>query len=404
MNSLNLIFCGDLAPTRRFESLLLSGTPVFANINDDIKSADFSFVNLECPLTTYDKPIKKNGPALKASPECAKYISQAGFQVVGLANNHIMDYGNQGLIDTIKACRDHSIDTVGAGVNLEQAQNVYFAERKGVKIALIAIAEHEFNLSENGSAGAGPINVIDNYHQIQIAKDNADIVIVTFHGGNEYFSYPRPGLRKICKHYINLGVDAMICHHPHVPGAYEYYKDKPIVYSLGNFLFDAENPPNGWNEGYMAKLEFDIKTKSFRQMQLIPYIQNFNNLGITKLMSPEKELFLCRIESLRSTLENDNAWLSEWQKFCEKRINTYIANQYFPFNFIGLGFLMRNTPLVSLFLRPKMALKKLNLIRCESHHELLVAALERTISEKWGLNQFININLNKKSCFTKKLN
>jgi len=376
MSSLNLIFCGDLAPTGRFEPLLLSGIPVFTEIFDDIKSADFSFVNLECPLTTYGKPIKKTGPALKANPECAKHISQAGFQVVGLANNHIMDYGHQGLIDTIKACRDQGIATVGAGVDLEQAQSAYFAEIKGVKIALIAIAEHEFNLSENGSAGAGPMNVIDNYHQIQAAKDKTDIVIVTFHGGNEYFPYPRPGLRKICKHYIDLGVDAVICHHPHVPGAYEYYKDKPVVYSLGNFLFDAENPPNGWNEGYMAKLEFDIETKNFQQMQLIPYIQDFKNPGIIKLTSPEKESFLSRIESLRRVLEDGDAWLNEWQKFCEKRLNTYIANQYFPFNFRGLGFLMRNTPIASFFLRKKMALTKLNLIRCESHHELLVTGLE----------------------------
>lgn len=377
MSLLNMIFCGDLAPTRRFESLLLSGIPVFTEINDDIKSADFSFVNLECPLTTYDKPIKKTGPALKASPECAKYISQAGFQAVGLANNHIMDYGYHGLVDTINACKDHGIATVGAGMNLEQAKSAYFAECKGIKIALIAIAEHEFNLSENGSAGAGPMDVIDNYHQIQTAKEKADILIVTVHGGNEYFPYPRPGLRKTCKHYIDLGVDAVICHHPHVPGAYEYYKDRPIVYSLGNFLFDAENPPNGWNEGYMVKLGFDTTTKHFQQMQLIPYTQNFHNPGIIKLASPEKEMFLSRIESLRNTLENDNAWLNEWQKFCEKRVNAYIANQYFPFNFRGLGFLMRNTPIASLFIRPKMALRKLNLIRCESHHELLVAALER---------------------------
>ena len=376
MSTLNLIFCGDLAPIRRFEPLLLGGTPIFKEIYNDINSADISFVNLECPLTTYDKPIKKNGPALKSSPECAKYISQAGFTVVGLANNHIMDYGYQGLVDTIKACQDHGIATVGAGVNLKQAQSFCLAERKGIKIAIIAIAEHEFNLSENGSAGAAPINVIDNYHQIQAAKDKADVVIVTCHGGNEYFPYPRPGLRKICKHYIELGVDAVICHHPHVPGAYEFYKDKPIVYSLGNFLFDAKKPPNGWKEGYMIKLEFDIKTKNFQKMQLIPYTQDVMNPGIIKLESSEKELFLNNIESMRSLLQDNNAWLNEWQTFCKKRINTYIANQYFPFIFRGLGLLMDNTPITSLFLRPKMALKKLNMIRCESHHELLVTALE----------------------------
>src|SRR5690606_6997335 len=120
-------------------------------------------------------------------------------------------------------------------------------EAKGVKVAIIALAAYEFNQSEGNSAGSAPIDLIDNHKQIAQAKAKADIVIVTIHGGNEYFPYPRPKLRKMCRHFIELGADAIICHHPHTAGAYETHNGKPIFYSIGNLIFDDANPRPGWN-------------------------------------------------------------------------------------------------------------------------------------------------------------
>lgn len=111
--------------------------------------------------------------------------------------------------------------------------------------------------------GSAPIDLVDNYQQITAAKKLADVVIVTIHGGNEYFPYPRPGLRKMCRHFIDLGVDAVICHHPHVPGAYEVYEGKPIYYSIGNLVFDQNLPKPGWEEGYFVELKFDVLNGSF---------------------------------------------------------------------------------------------------------------------------------------------
>src|SRR5699024_6850639 len=161
-------------------------------------------------------------------------------------------------------CNANNLSTVGAGLTLEDAQKPLIVERKGVKIAVIAIAEFEFNQSENGGPGSAPIDLIDNYVQIKKAQEDADIVIVTIHGGNEYFPYPRPGLRKLCRHFIDLGVAAVVCHHPHVPGAYEVYNDSPIFYSIGNFIFDHSNPPEGWNEGYMVEMSFNTSTKKLK--------------------------------------------------------------------------------------------------------------------------------------------
>jgi Putative enzyme of poly-gamma-glutamate biosynthesis (capsule formation) len=266
---IKVIFSGDFAPCRNFE-------PIFKNSNNNplrealsyVLEADLSFVNLECPLTKNNTPINKSGPALKANPKCIEALKH--FSVVGLANNHILDYGKQGLRDTLLACENLGLPTVGSGMDLAQAQKPFIHEVKDTKIAIIAIAEHEFNQSENNGAGSAPIDLIDNYQQIKHAKAQADIVIVTLHGGNEYFPYPRPGLRKLCQHYIDLGVEAVICHHPHVPGAYEYYQGKPIVYSLGNFIFDHHKPPEGWNEGYMVNLNFSHDKNCFFRSRAYP--------------------------------------------------------------------------------------------------------------------------------------
>jgi poly-gamma-glutamate synthesis protein (capsule biosynthesis protein) len=245
MSCLNILFTGDFSPCRNFESVVLEKkAQVLGDALSLIETADLSFTNLECPLTTHNHAINKSGPALKANPACVEALKP--FSVVGLANNHILDFGKQGLADTLAACDQAGLITIGVGLDLKQAQQPFIQEVKGIKIAIIAIAEHEFNQSENAGAGSAPIDPIDNYQQIQQAKAQADIVIVTLHGGNEYFPYPRPGLRKLCQHYVDLGVEAVICHHPHVPGTYEYYQGKPIIYSLSNFIFDATKPPKDW--------------------------------------------------------------------------------------------------------------------------------------------------------------
>ena len=371
----DILFTGDFSPCRNFESIVLvKKTDILGDARSLIKQADISFTNLECPLTDHNKAINKSGPALKADPLCIEALKD--FSVIGLANNHILDYGKKGLEDTMKACEYAGLSTVGAGINLQTAQVPFIREVQGVKIAIIAVAEYEFNLSENGGAGCAPIDVIENYQQIKKAQQQADIVIVTMHGGNEYFPYPRPGLRKLCKHYIDLGVEAVICHHPHVPGAYEYYQDKPIIYSLGNLIFDTKKPPKNWEKGYMANLQFDPETKNFKSLTLIPYKQTIELGGVKLLQGDEKIDLLEKIKGYKNKLKNNQVWLNEWQEFVNEQADNYVMLNFSPVVFRGLGLLARNTPIVKLFFNKRNSLSKLNMLRCQSHRELLTAALE----------------------------
>lgn len=378
-DSFNLLFCGDFAPCRRFEDIVVEKKDkIFGDLLSVIRKADVSFVNLECPLTTYGSSIRKSGPSLKADPDCVYALKF--FSLIGLANNHIMDFGKDGLQSTLEACESIGVPTTGAGVNIKEAKKHHITTVGNLSVAVIAIAEYEFNQAGENAGGSASVDVIDNYHQIMLAKKQADIVIVTLHGGNEYFPYPRPGLRKLCKHYIDLGVEAVVCHHPHVPGAYEYYKGKPIFYSLGNLIFDNPNPPKHWDLGYMVNIEINKEKKQISNVKLLPYRQSVELGGSKLLVDEEKERFLKQIENHRETLDDKKKYQKEWHKFVKYKTNSYLLMQYFPFLFKGLGFISRNTRFTKLFVNKSNILAKLNILRCQSHHEVLESILQDQVS------------------------
>ena len=374
-NTLDFLFCGDFAPCHRFENIVIEHNEnVFGDALTLIKNSHASFANLECPLTTSNCPIAKSGPNLRAHPDCIHALKP--FSLIGLANNHIMDFGNTGLKSTIDTCNSINLPTTGIGSNLFEARRFHVITVEELSVAIIAIAEHEFNQAGENTAGSASIDVIDNYHQIIQAKKSADMVIVTLHGGNEYFPYPRPGLRKLCQHYIDLGVEAVVCHHPHVPGAYEYYNGKPIFYSLGNLIFDNPKPTKDWDLGYMVKLEFNKQKKIISNTEIIPYKQSIELGGLKLLAGEEKDRLIKRIESYRMTLETEEIYMKKWKNFVKMQSNNYLLSQYSPILFRGIGYLSRKLPLSKLFINKNNINRKLNLVRCESHLELLTNILE----------------------------
>jgi hypothetical protein len=373
---IEVIFAGDFAPCRRFEPIVKEmGAAVFGDARERIIGADLSFVNLECPLTIRTCSIAKAGPALKADPLCVKALTD--FDLVGLANNHIRDYGAGGVMDTMNACRSAGLRTLGAGGSIEEASEPAVLECKGFRVAVIALAEHEFNLAGPGRAGAAGMDPVDNYRQIENARAVADLVLVTLHAGNEGFPYPRPGLRKLCRHYIELGVAAVVCHHPHIAGAYEVYKGSPIIYSLGNLVFDPRTGRSGdWHFGYLAKLTIEAHTRRVSDLELIPYRQSVEIGGVRLLHGDEKTEFLTRIEGLRRVVEHDDSFSGLWNAFVEEHLQEALLKQYLPSRFRGVGLISRFKLAHKLLGRRGDVLSKVNTLRCESHRELLIAALQ----------------------------
>lgn len=379
-SDVKLLFCGDFATCRRWYDYS-PNISVFGDMLPYIQNSDLSFLNLETPATICDRPIKKDGPNLKTKPEWLKSIEDAGFILIGLANNHMGDFGPEGVLDCIKKCHNESLQTVGAGKNLDDSQKIFYFCKNDVKVAIIAVCEHEYGIAECSKAGTAPLDVIDNIRQINEAKQNADFVIITIHGGNEYFPYPRPGLRKQCQFYVEQGCDAVVCHHPHVPGGYEIYNDKPIFYSLGNFVFDAEKPPVGWNEGYAVNIKL-AKTNHKIEFELIPYSQSFDQGGVRLMTEVEKEKFLYKIESYRATLSNLSEYSKVWDDFCKSKTDDHLILQYCPIRFPGIGRLLRILGPEILVKNTKRLTGRLNFIRCESHREVIINILEMVLNAR----------------------
>ena len=272
-NEIKLLITGDFCPVNRVNNLAISGDyiTVFNDLLPIIRRSDLSITNLECPLTTTQKRIVKTGPHLKAERSAAKMIADAGFKLVTLANNHILDYGLDGLKSTIQACEEHSIHFVGAGLDYISARAVKYLQIKEYVVAILNFAENEFSTSNDKNPGANPFNPFDNYYDIQEAKKNADLVIVLFHGGHEMFNLPSPRIKKTFRFYADAGADVILSHHTHCYSGYEIYGGVPIFYGLGNFIFDKKSKINSeWNYGYAVEVIFNKVTINYN---LIPYEQ-----------------------------------------------------------------------------------------------------------------------------------
>lgn len=373
----SILIVGDYAPCRGYDSLLASkGSLVFGDLKADIASSDIAILNLETPLCRQGEPIKKAGPLMKAHPTTIQAVAEAGFNVIGLANNHIMDYGPVCLRETIAACKNLSIDTCGTGSNIEDSQIPLFIERKGLKIALIAVAEREFSIADVNFPGAAPLGAVENFYQIQFAKKNADLVLMSVHGGNEYYPYPRPGLRQLCRYFIDLGVDGIVCHHSHVPGAYELYKNKFISYGVGNFIFDHHTPPLDWNIGYAVKLEFCVRDKLLVASAILPFSQSVAQGGLIKLKGDDYYEFEARLQNYNEVIVDDEAFKNKWIEFSKARRANVLLTHFSPFLFRGMGKLARFSTFQKLLLPKSSRLRREGSLICPSHYELLLSVIK----------------------------
>lgn len=373
-----ILIGGDLCPTGRVETAIIEGrgADVFYNLQPLTDNHSLSIVNLECPLTTHDTPIPKTGPHLKARPECAKGLKAIGFDVATLANNHMMDMGEAGLHDTLTACQNAGLMTVGAGLSWEEIIKPLVIERKGLKIAIVAFTENEFSTASLGKGiGCNPLNLPGNVRQIQNARGKADFVIVILHGGSEMYPLPSPQFADTCRFFIEMGADAVVCHHTHVTSGLEYYHDKPIIYGLGNFLFDWPSPqPDDWYQGMAVELTLEKNTPittrifAFEQLREQPGIRAFDH--------HEMELFRNRIEKLSAIIAKADMLEAKWKAFCRGRELSYVIES-FGLNRIE-AFLYRRglTPFWRMNQQKRLCL--LNLIRCESHRDVLIRSLKKS--------------------------
>jgi len=239
-----LLFTGDIMMDRGVEYYIEKQGKgdykfPFLKIADYLQEADILIGNLEGPVS--DKGVKTGSIySFRMNPKAVEGLTYAGFDILSLANNHIFDYTKEALTDTFSRLKEADIDYFGAGTNREQAYSPLIKELNDTKIAFLTYTNlGSLNWqAETTTAGISWLTQKNLEQGIKSAKEKADIIIVSFHIGEEYKAEPDETQKYFSRLVIDYGADLVISHHPHVVQKQEIYKEKYIFYSLGNFVFD----------------------------------------------------------------------------------------------------------------------------------------------------------------------
>ncbi len=371
---IKILIAGDLAPLGRPEALLSYGKAalVWEGVKPVLDAHDLNIANLECPLTSAHTSITKYGGHLRAAPECAAGIRLGGFQALTLANNHIMDMGEAGLQESLEVCHSAGLQTVGAGKNLEEAVQPLIVPVKGTRVVILSFAEHEFSIASPRRGGAWPLDLIDNYRQIAEARRQADILLVIIHGGNEGYPLPSPRLVKTCHFFAEIGANAVICLHSHTASGMEMYQGVPIIYGIGNFLFDVPGQPTSWYQGMLVSLQ--VENGSVSGVELIPYWQCRSLPAVQRMEGQDAADFQTEMNRLCAIIQDPRALAEAWQNYCQTQQGWYLAR------LAATNRLAEN--LWSRRLIPPALIRKrvpnwLGLVRTQAHREVLIEVLEQ---------------------------
>ena len=241
------LFAGDLVFSNGWDS-----PPFGGSLFEIIQNSDYACVNLEAPIKHGDT-IDKNGPTLSTLPETPKILSETGFDITCLANNHMMDYGYESVEKTIDGCTEAGIATVGTGRTRAEAIEPHIHTQNGHRVALYNVCQHEFGVASATAPGTAWIDSPGLIRNIMTTRSDVDFVFVVVHGGNENVPLPSIRWQERLRELVDAGADAVVAHHPHVPQGWEMFEGSPIFYSLGNFAFDqTKYDANQW--GYCVEL------------------------------------------------------------------------------------------------------------------------------------------------------
>lgn len=369
-------FTGDFCPWQRIEELYRSYTweSAFSSVRPFFEDNDFNVVDLECPLTTAETKIRKTGPHIKAHPDTTHLLKYLHVGLAATANNHFYDYGATGIQSTHDTLSRQGIPWVGSGPDRTRASKTHIAELKGIKLAFINMCENEWSVATNNRAGCHGLDLADAYNKIQEAREQADFVLFIAHGGHEHYDLPSPRMKKWYRFLVDAGADAVIAHHTHIVSGWEVYKDAPIFYSLGNFCFDWDGMRNNsWNRGMLVRLLLEKNTKPRFERCFIE--QNGERPGVFLLGEKEATTMDEHLQKRNRIIEDDAALENEFLEYADSLkplMNTWIepyTGKWFP--------VLHKKGLLPSLMGDKKKLLLTNLVRCESHRDMLLHALKK---------------------------
>jgi poly-gamma-glutamate synthesis protein (capsule biosynthesis protein) len=343
-----------------------------------VKSFDYFVINLEAPITDSNNKIKKTGPCLRVPPSAfSKELTLSGNFIAALSNNHIKDFGEKGIKDTIDCLRDCNIKYLGAGASRGKAREPIFLTDDNLKVALINVSENEWSSADENIGGAFGFDFIDGVNDIKSAKNQADRVVLIYHGGHEFNELPSPQQKKLFRFFIDCGVDVVICHHSHIVSGYERHGEGVIFYGLGNFYFPKKEAEKTWYCGIIVELDLSVDGISFSVTH-----SKFSKEGAVDLVGSKLEEDSAGDEffEINSIIADDSELGKHWADFCQRQ-EAQILN-YIAFPRIISGIFRRLLP-NHRFASNRFLFRLHNHVRCESHRSvLLFLANKNTVNDE----------------------
>ena len=280
-----LIFAGDILLSDHVLSAYERGSGISGVVGsgflEEIRNADIFMANQEFPFSSRGEQAPDKQYTFRLPPEKVSMFHEMGIDIVTLANNHALDFGTDALLDTCRTLDDTGIYRVGAG-SLEEAKCWQTIEAGGKRIGflgatrVIPVADWAATAYSPGMLATYDPTVL--LEQIQAAKAVNDYVIVYVHWGVEREEFPKDYQKELGRQYIDAGADLVIGSHPHVLQGIEYYKGKPIVYSLGNFVFGSSIPKT-----------MLLKVRLEGNEAVLTVLPGVSSAGYTRELTDEKE-------------------------------------------------------------------------------------------------------------------
>ena len=367
-----ITIASDWIPRNAHKAIILNDpTGVYGDMLEVLRDSDLRIVNLECPLVDDGIPLIKSGPSFKAPPQSLASLDEVPFEVVCLANNHMLDYGTDGLDRTMDLLGNQGMYSVGAGLSEAEAYAPRVVRVGRTQIGIVNFCEGENNTFSMGGAGTFGWDLVRVVDTVRTLREQVDVVLVIGHCGCEFLPVPPPYVLSVFRLIARAGAHAVMGHHPHVPQGLEIYNGVPIFYSLGNFVFHQKRDLFYRRMGYTVRL--DVLKKELVGFQITPYL--ILPEGLQRAKSKMHARILSRLHCVSNIIEDEVDVHRVWEAFID-----WLGSELWMAEFIKLKrFLNHSADDLTI-----EAARLRNIFTTPAHRELCVAALTRMIQGTMG--------------------
>lgn len=264
--TVTLLFGGDISVSNTLKDIVKKDSELPLGKLPEYRQADLAMVSLEHPQENTDNALTNKASQQKDSEAIIQMLTTSGVDLVNLSNNPINQKWEPGLVDTWERVKKAGIITVGVGQNMQEARRPQIIEVKGKRIAYLGYSEADLRTGESAEKAINGLYRERIAQDIEAIRNQVDWVIINFHWGVELANYPADWQIDLARFSIDKGADLIVGHHSQMLQGAEIYKGRPIVYSLGNFIFG-----NSQKDTETAVLKVSLKDRKMK-VEFLPVV------------------------------------------------------------------------------------------------------------------------------------